>query len=64
MKQYTVDTLYKNTVGTVKIIPIIYIPGYSYIWYKIYIGLMDSGIENLFLYSVFLYGISTVVDSA
>ena len=29
-----------------------YIP----IWYKIHIGFMDSGIENIFLYSVFLYG--------
>ena len=56
------DTLYKNTVGTVKIIPIVYIPGYSYIWYKIYIGFNDSGIENIFLYSVFLYGVSTVVE--
>ena len=51
------DTLYKSTVGTVKNYSyIVYIP----IWYKIHIGFMDSGIENIFLYSVFLYGVSTV----
>ena len=49
---YTVDTLYKNTVGTVKNYSnIVYIP----IWYKIHIGFMDSGIENIFLYSVYSF---------
>ena len=50
----TVDTLYKNTIGTIKLfLYSVYFRDIP-LWYKIYIGLMDSGIENIFLYSIYI----------